>query len=423
MLDIQYIRQYPELVQQNADKRGVKVNMQLLLHRDEALRNRTQELDTLRADRNSIAAQMQQTGGKNVELIEQGKLVKVKIAEIEQEVERLREEFQALMMQVPNMTHPDSPIGKNDLENVEIRRFQEPTEFSFPPKDHVELGKSLDLIDFERGADVAGKGFYYLKNEAVLLELALVNYAMDTCMAEGFMPMMTPDLAYSHVLAGTGFAPRGPETQIYNLENTNLSLIATAEIGVAGYYQNHLFAAGELDQPLKIVALSHCFRTEAGSYGRESRGLYRVHQFTKVEMFIYSKPEDSEAMHQHLLEVEEKIMQHLEIPYRVVDICTGDLGGAAYRKYDVEAWMPFKQDWGEVTSTSNCTDYQARRLNIKYVNAEGKKEYVHTLNGTAIALSRTPIAVLENFQQADGSIKIPQVLHPYMFGKTMINRR
>lgn len=421
MLDIHFIRQNPEFVQQNADKRGIHVNIEELLHADEEVRNRIHEIDQFRAERNQIAEQMKQSKGGNPDLVEQGKQVKQKIAALEEELSGIQNRFSELMLQIPNMTHADSPFGKDDSENVEIKRCGEPTPFDFTPRDHIELGTTLDLLDFERGADVAGSGFYYLKNEAVQLELALIQYAMNTAIAEGFTPMITPDLAYKSVLTGTGFNPRGKETQIYNIENEELSLIATAEITVAGYYQNHVFAQGELDKPLKIIALSHCFRTEAGAYGRESRGLYRVHQFTKVEMFVFCRPEDSEAQHQHLLDMEEKIMQGLGIPYRVVDICTGDLGGPAYRKYDVEAWMPFKNDWGEVTSTSNCTDYQARRLHTKYIDAEGKKQYVHTLNGTAIALSRLPIAILENYQQPDGSIQIPERLRPYMNNMAQIS--
>lgn len=420
MLDIQYIRNNAELVQKNAERRRVSIDIQALLEKDATLRTHIQELETVRAERNQIAEQLKASRGGNPDLVQQGKALKEKITVLEENVNALKIEFDQLMLSVPNMTHPESPEGKDDSENKEISRFKEPTTFLFTPKDHVQLGKELDIIDFERGADVAGRGFYYLKNGAALLEFALIQYALNECMKEGFIPMITPDLARQEVLQGTGFNPRGEETQIYNIENTDLSLIATAEIGVAGYYRNQLFKAGELDQPKKIVAFSHCFRTEAATYGRESRGLYRVHQFSKVEMFVYCKPEDSERMHGELLAMEEKIMQGLELPYRVVDICTGDLGGAAYRKYDLEAWMPMKNEWGEVTSTSNCTDYQARRLNIKYVNAEGKKEYVHMLNGTAVALSRTPLALLENGQQEDGSITLPKALHPYLHGLTTI---
>lgn len=424
MLDITIIRENPEGVQENAQNRHVQVDVNRVLELDEKVKKARQDIDLLRAERNSNADALKNTADKQSteaqEYIARGKELKIKIAELEENIEKEATELQQLLMQIPNMTHPDSPLGKDDTQNKELRVVGAPTTFDFEPKDHVTIGEEKNLIDFERGAITAGSGFYYLKNESALMELALVNYAMNVCRGEGFEPMITPDLARHEVLEGTGFNPRGDETQIYTIDGQDLSLIATSEISVAGYYKDHLFEKGELDTPKKIVALSHCFRTEAGSYGRESKGLYRVHQFTKVEMFVYCKPEDSEEQHQELLRIEEKIMQGLDIPYRVVDICTGDMGGPAYRKYDIEAWMPFKNDWGEVTSTSNCTDYQARRLNTKFVNDEGKKELVHTLNGTAIVGSRVPIAILENFQKKDGSIEIPEALHPYMFGVTKI---
>jgi seryl-tRNA synthetase len=424
MLDIKFIRENAEAVQENAKNRHVDVDVARLLQLDEQVKTARQEIDTFRTERNSNAEELKNTADKKSgpahELIARGKELKAKIAELEEGIEKEAAELRTMLMAVPNMTHPDSPLGKDDSENKELRVVGEKLSFDFEPKDHVTIGEEKDLIDFERGADVAGSGFYYLKNESALLELALVNYAMDVCSSEGFEPMITPDVARPEVLEGTGFNPRGDETQIYNLEGQDLSLIATAEISVAGYFKDHVFKRGELDEPKKIVALSHCFRTEAGSYGRESKGLYRVHQFTKVEMFVFCKPEDNERMHEELLAVEEKIMQGLELPYRVVDICTGDLGGPAYRKYDLEAWMPFRNDWGEITSTSNCTDYQARRLNTKFENDKGKKELVHTLNGTAVVGSRVPITILENNQNADGSIDIPQALHPYMFGVTKI---
>lgn len=424
MLNITTIRENPEVVQENAKNRHVHVQVARVLELDERVKTARQEIDLFRTERNSNADALKNTADKQSteakELIERGKELKTKIAEREQSIEKEVTELHDLLMQIPNMTHPDSPLGKDDTQNKELRVVGEPTKFDFEPKDHVTIGEEKNLIDFERGAATAGSGFYYLKNESALMELALVNYAMEVCRGEGFEPMITPDLARREILEGTGFNPRGDETQIYNVDGEDLSLIATSEISVAGYYKDHLFEKGELDTPKKIVALSHCFRTEAGSYGRESKGLYRVHQFTKVEMFVYCTPEDSEAQHAELLRIEEKIMQGLGIPYRVVDICTGDMGGPAYRKYDIEAWMPFRNDWGEVTSTSNCTDYQARRLNTKFVGDAGKKELVHTLNGTAIVGSRVPIAILENFQKKDGSIEIPQALHPYMFGVTKI---
>jgi seryl-tRNA synthetase len=325
------------------------------------------------------------------------------------------------------MTHPSSPIGKDDTENKEIRRYKSPTEFSFKPKDHIQLGKDLDLIDFETANKVSGSKFYFLRNEAVLLEFALIQHAIAMLLDEGFTLISTPDLARDRILEGTGYNPRGAETQIYSIKNSDLCLIGTAEITLGGYYADSIIEEDQL--PIKLAGISHCFRTEAGSYGQFSKGLYRVHQFTKVEMFAYTRPDQSEQMHEHMVDLEERFFKSLEIPFRTVDICTGDLGGPAYRKYDLEAWMPGRPakergksgDWGEITSTSNCTDYQARRLNIKYRPKEGgKTEYVHMLNGTAVAISRALIAILENYQQEDGSVMVPEILRPWV-GKGIIN--
>ena len=315
-------------------------------------------------------------------------------------------------MTIPNMTHPDSPVGKTDEDNKEIAKYGEIAKLDFSPKTHEEILVDLDLADFERAAKVTGSKFYYLKNEGALLELALINFAMEKLIQKGFTPVITPDLARDKVLEGIGFNPRGEESQIYTIENSDLCLVGTAEITMGGYHMNEIFFEEEL--PKKYVALSHCFRTEAGAYGKHSAGLYRVHQFTKVEMFAYTKPEDSEKMHEELKNIEVELFNDLKIPFRVVDICTGDLGGPAYRKYDLEAWMTSKNDFGEVTSTSNCTDYQSRRLNVKLQRADGTREFVHLLNGTAIAISRALIAVLENYQQADGSVVVPEVLRKYM---------
>ena len=318
------------------------------------------------------------------------------------------------LWQLPNFLFPETPRGKDENDNVEIRRWKEPKTFLFPPKDHLELALLNDLIDFERGSKVVGSNFYYLKNEAVILEFALFQFVIDQLLPEGFKIFITPDLARNEVLEGIGFQPRGPEAQIYHIEDTNLGLIATAEITLGGYHKDEIL--DETDLPLKYLGFSHCFRTEAGAYGRYNRGLYRVHQFSKAEIFIICKPEDSKKMHEYILNLEERIFQKLGIPYRVLDICSGDLGAPAARKFDIEAWMPGRGDYGEVTSCSNCTDYQARRLNIRFRRLTGEVEYVHMLNGTAIAISRALIALLENYQQEDGSIIIPEVLHPYTLG-------
>jgi seryl-tRNA synthetase len=378
-----------------------------------------QELNELKQEQNRMAKSIGQERDPEARerLIAGSREMKgeipVKEAELHEVEVRLRDE----QLKIPNMTHPDSPIGRDDSENVEIRRSGEIPEFSFEPKDHVELGESLGIIDFEAGAKTTGSKFYFLRGDAVILELGLIRYALDLLAGYGYEPTITPDLARDEALVGTGFIPRGPETQIYSVEDDDLSLVATAEIPLAGQLTDEIVEEERL--PLRYAGLSHCFRTEAGSHGRASRGLYRVHQFTKVEMFAFTTPEDSEAVHEEMVEIEERIFQGLGLPYRVVDICTGDLGGAAYRKYDLEAWMPGRDDFGEVTSTSNTTDYQARRLRIRCRKEGGRPQLLHTLNGTALAMSRALIALLEIYQQADGSVKLPEALVPYV-GKDCI---
>ncbi len=331
------------------------------------------------------------------------------------------EESDRILRAIPNLTHSDAPHGGEE-DAMEVRRGSSNVPaFSFTPKDHVEIGENLKLFDFEAGSRVAGHGFYFLTNDGVLLELALQKYAVDLLMQEGFTVMTTPDVARDSILEGTGFMPRGPETQIYSISNSDLSLVATAEITLGGAMHEKIFNINEL--PLKLCGISHCFRTEAGAHGRATRGLYRVHQFTKVEMFAFTAPDKSDEMHQQLLDLECKIFDGLGIPYRVVDTATGDLGGPAYRKYDLEAWMPGRGEtgeWGEVTSTSNCTDYQARRLGIRFRNPSEKgTQFVHTLNGTAVAISRAIVAILENYQQPDGSVKVPDALVSWM-GKSVL---
>ena len=358
-------------------------------------------------------------------LKEQGRQLREAAAALTAEIDSLTSEADAILKSIPNLSHPDAPRGADDTANTEVRRgMHAPPTFAFKPLDHVELGEKLALFDFEGGAKVAGHGFYFLKNDAVLLELALERYALDVLMAEGFTPTMTPDLARNEILHGTGYIPRGPETQIYSIADSDLSLIATAEITLGGLLADEVLEAEQL--PIKVCGISHCFRTEAGAGGRASRGLYRVHQFSKVEMFAFTLPGESDAMLEYFRDLECRIFDGLGVAYRVVDTATGDLGGPAYRKYDLEAWMPGRGqqgEYGEVTSTSNCTDYQSRRLQIRYRN-KGEKgtSLVHTLNGTAIAISRAIIAVLENYQQADGSIVVPEVLRPWM-GKDRIVAR
>lgn len=347
--------------------------------------------------------------------VAEGRRLKEEVSGLEKRLADERSALQALMLAIPNFIHPDSPQG-GEADFRELRRVGEPRKFEFQPLDHLELNEKLDLFDFEAGAKVSGQKWYFLKNEAVLLELALQRMALDYVMQAGFVPYATPDVARKEIVDGLAFSPRGAETQIYSLAGTDLDLIGTAEITLGGIHADALL--DEADLPLRMGGISHCFRTEAGSAGRESKGLYRVHQFSKVEMFAIVRPDDSEAMHDEIVAVEESILQALEIPYRVVDIAAGDLGAPAYRKFDIEGWMPMRGgvgDYGELTSASNCTDYQARRLKTRFRRADAKKnEFVHTLNGTAIAVPRTIVAIVENHQRSDGSVAIPAALQSYL---------
>jgi seryl-tRNA synthetase len=419
MLDLRYIRENAAAVQENSRNRGVEADVGLVVELADRRSALIQDLNELRQRQNQMAKSIgrEQDPEARDRLIAESRAMKDRIPEKETELAEVERRLREELLKIPNMTHPDAPIGKDDSENVEIRRWGEIPEFGFDVKDHVKLGESLGIIDFDAGAKVAGSKFYFLRGDAVFLELGLVRYAMDILTQRGYQPTITPDLARDEMLVGTGFIPRGPETQIYSVEDSDLSLIATSEISLAGSMADEIVDENEL--PIRLAGLSHCFRTEAGSHGRASRGLYRVHQFTKVEMFAFTTPEQSQELHAEMLEIEERIFQGLGLPYRVVDICSGDLGGAAYRKFDLEAWMPGRNDYGEVTSTSNTTDYQARRLHIRYRRDGGRPQLLHTLNGTAIAISRALIALLENYQQEDGSVLLPEVLVPYV-GKEKI---
>jgi seryl-tRNA synthetase len=419
MLDRKFIVENAELVKRNCAHRGIVADVDRLVEQELLRRDKQREVEDLNRRANEVAKSIGKAADSATRDArkEEGRQLRDQKERVQGEVDTLDKEIERLQVGIPNMSHPEAPVGADDQANLEIRRGgHAPRKFAFPVLDHVDLAGKLDLIDFEGGAKIAGHGFYFLRNEAVLLELALQQFATRLLMAEGFTPVVTPDLAYTEILQGTGYIPRGPETQIYSIENTNLNLVATAEITLGGLLSGEVLEAEQL--PIKLCGISHCFRTEAGAAGRTSRGLYRVHQFTKVEMFAFTLPDQSDAMLDHFCDLECRLFDELGIPYRVVDTATGDLGGPAYRKYDLEAWMPGRGDagqWGEVTSTSNCTDYQARRLNIRYkVRGQKGTHLVHTLNGTAIAVSRALLAILENYQQADGSVTIPDVLRPWV---------
>jgi seryl-tRNA synthetase len=415
MLDYRFIVDHLDEVKQNIADRYMKADADAVAR----LFGRRTELVTaiqnLQQKRNVNAAAMK--GKLEAEarqsLVEEGKKLKEDIAASETELAAIEAELEAEARRIPNMAHPGAPRGREDKDNLEVKQAGKPLQFAFEAADHVTLGQNLDIIDFDSATKVSGTKFYYLKNEGVFLELGLIRYALDILQNRGFTPFITPDVAREEILMGIGFNPRGEESNVYTLEGEAACLVGTAEITLGGYYSNTVLARDKL--PLRMAGLSHCFRREAGAAGQFSKGLYRVHQFTKLEMFVYCLPEESDRFHEELRAIEEEIFTGLEIPFRVVDTCTGDLGAPAYRKWDLEAWMPGRNngEWGEVTSTSNCTDYQARRLNIKYKDDDGKNKFVHMLNGTAIAVSRAIIAILENFQRADGSVALPKALVPY----------
>lgn len=423
MLDKKFILANADAVQQNCEHRGVKADVHRFVSLENEARGIQQQIEELSRQANDVSKSIGKAKDdqEREQRKQEGKQLREQKDTKQSELDRIAAEAGAIYRSMPNMTHPEAPIGE-EAHSVELRRGEhEVRPLGFPVVDHVELAAQHDLIDFEAGARIAGAGFYFLKNEAVLLELALQQYALALLVGEGFVPTITPDLARNEILHGVGFIPRGPETQIYSIENSDLNLVATAEITLGGMYSDQVLDAEDL--PLKVCGISHCFRTEAGAAGRASRGLYRVHQFTKVEMFAFTTPDQSEDMHNYFRDLECQIFDGLGIPYRVIDTATGDLGGPAYRKFDLEAWMPGRGEngeFGEVTSTSNCTDYQARRLKIRYKN-KGEKgtHFVHTLNGTAVAISRAIIAILENCQQPDGTIIVPEVLQKWV-GKDRI---
>jgi seryl-tRNA synthetase len=418
MLDAQYIVDHLNEIRQNLVNRNVKADIDRVPELVNERKRLSREVQALQAKQNELAKSTgkEKDPARRQALIDEGRQLRDQVQQLEAQARTAEQNLRAVLLTIPNLSHPSAPVGTTADDNKAIKHWGAPRQADFKLLDHVALAEKLDLVDFEAGAAVAGPKFYFLKNAAALLEVALIQYALQKLVRRNFTPIITPDLAKAEVLEGIGFIPRGPETQIYSVENTDLCLIATAEITLGGMHRDQILDEAKL--PLRYAGVSHCFRTEAGAPGRDTRGLYRVHQFTKVEMFVFCTPETSDAEHDLLLAVEEEIFQGLGLPYRVIDTCTGDLGGPAYRKFDIEAWMPGRGtagEYGEVTSTSNCTDFQARRLNIRGKNPNVKgTRFLHTLNGTAVAVSRAIVAILENYQQADGSVVVPEVLRPWM---------
>ncbi|MEK7540923.1 MAG: serine--tRNA ligase [Patescibacteria group bacterium] len=408
MLDINFIRENPEKVKEACENKQAKgVDVDKILELDKKKRELMTNLENLKAEQNKISR-----GGKeNNVLITQAKEIKEKFKKLEPDLKNIEEELNNLLILLPNIPFDDVPIGKNDSENVVLRKIGKLPKFNFEVKDYMRLGKDLDLIDTERAAKVAGARFGYLKNELPLLEFALINLVMDITKKEGFIPVIPPVMLKEKMARGTGYFEATDEKEAYFLTEDKMYLAGTSEQPLIAMYADEILEGKEL--PKRYIAFSTCFRREAGSYGKDTKGILRVHQFDKLEMVIFSKPENSKKEHQLLLKIEEKLMKALGLPYQVVNICTGDLGRPVASKYDIETWIPSEEKYRETHSTSNCTDFQARRLNIKYKDKSGKPVFLHTLNGTAIAMPRILIAIIENCQQKDGSIKIPKVLQKY----------
>ncbi|OGY24961.1 MAG: serine--tRNA ligase [Candidatus Woykebacteria bacterium RBG_16_43_9] len=409
MLDIKFIRENLKEAEKVIQKRRLDVPLKHLIKIDEERLKLIREVEDLRHQRKVVADKHDE---------EKGKEIKEKLSKLEGSLSAVGQELIEYLEQVPNMLSPKVPEGTSEKDNKEIKTWGKETKFDFKPKDHLTIGKELMIIDQERSAKTSGHGFYYLTGDGARLQLALTFWVVDTLSKKGFTPVITPELVRKRFVEGTGYLPRREEPDIYKIEGEDLYLTATSEIPIAGLHADEIME--EKDLPKKYVGFSSSFRKEAGSYGKYTHGIFRVHQFDKVEIFRFVKEEESDRAFDEIISLQEQIYQALEIPYRIVNICSGEMSAAAYLKYDLEYWDPVTSRYRELTSASNTTDYQARRLNIKY-RGKGGPKYVHTLNGTAIALSRTMIAILENHQQKDGSVKIPKVLHEYL-GKNIIQR-
>lgn len=414
MLDIQFIRQNAKLVEEKAHQKNIKVNVPKLLELDDKRRELIGSIEELNRARRENAEAAK--GSKPSEAdIKKGQEIKEKLGPLEEELGKVEAEYKELLKQIPNIFPDDTPLGGEEA-NKPLKQEGEASKKAV--QDHLTWGEQRGYLDFERGAKVAGNKFYYTKGALVELELACIQLAMQIALKHGFTPMTVPHMVNTETSEGTGFSPRGDEDQIYSIEGEDLSLIATAEIPITGYHRDEILNASQL--PLLYVGLSPAYRKEAGAYGKHSKGLYRVHQFNKVEMYVFCEPNDSEKWHDKLMAIEEELCEALEIPYQIVRIAAGDLGAPAYKKFDIEYWSPVDGAYRELMSCSNVTDYQARRLNIKYRKADGQSEYVHTLNGTAMAFSRVAIALIENHQKESGEVVIPKALQPLMGGKESI---
>lgn len=412
MLDIKYIRENADTVQQMATDKGYDVSIAELLKIDEQRRSLLSQIDALRAERNEVAGQAK-TGKPSPKLIAKGKTLKDQTTELEKDLHEAEEDYSKLLSNVPNTFSPDTPVGPEEAFTVKSEYGEKVKQ----AEDHLDFANKRDWVDFERGAKVAGNKFYYLKGDLARLEIALLSYGLDKISEAGFTFMDVPYVVNEKINEGTGFTPRSDkQTDSYYIEGEDLTLIGTAEVALTGYHMDEII--DEKDLPLLYAGYSPCFRKEAGAAGKHNRGLFRVHQFNKLEMYAYCTPEQSEEIHARILALEEEIWQELGIPYRVINIPSGDLGAPAWKKYDIEYWSPVDQTYRELTSCSNCTDFQARNLNIRVRRESGAIETLHTLNGTAISMARTLIAVIENYQKND-RLQVPDKLVKYL-GKEVL---
>lgn len=414
MLDIKFIRENPELVADHATKKGYDISIEKVLELDESRRVIGRAVDELREQRNTIAQQMK--GGKpDADLITAGKRVKEAIAAREPQIKTIEEELHALLQQIPNTLQADVPIGGEE-DSVPIKEYGNRP---FGAVDHLDFATARDWVDFERGAKVAGAKFYFLKGDLALLENAITQYALQFVTQKGFTYMTVPAMVNTRTATGTGFAPRtSDQSDEYYIEGEDLSLVATAEMPLTGYHADEII--DEKDLPLLYVGYSPSFRKEAGTYGKHTRGLFRVHQFNKLELYAFTTPEQSVEIHEKILSIEEELWQSLGIPYRIINIASGDLGAPASKKYDIEYWSPVDGTYRELTSCSNCTDFQARNLNIRVRGAAGNVRVLHTLNGTAVSLARSLVTIIEHYQNDDGTLRVPEVLQPFMGGRKVI---
>lgn len=413
MLDIRFIRENPERVRDHAAKKGYTVDIDELLQRDESRRHVQQKIDALRERRNQLSSQLQ--GKPEQSVIDEVRQLKEELGTLEATLTETEASYLELLHSIPNMLQDDVPIGGEE-DSVEIKQWGEQATGA---TDHLDFATARDWVDFERGAKVAGAKFYYLKGDLALLENAITQYAIEMLTKKNFTFLSVPAMVNSRIATGTGFAPRSSDqSDSYDIEGEDLTLIATAEIPMTGYHADEILDEAQL--PLYYMGYSPSFRKEAGTYGKHARGLFRVHQFNKLEMYAFTTPEQSVEVHNNLLAIEEEIWQAIGIPYHVINIASGDLGAPAAKKYDIEYWSPVDEMYRELTSASNCTDFQARNLNIRVRGADGTVRVLHTLNGTAVSLARSLVAIIEHYQNSDGTLRVPDVLQPYMGGRTVL---